>query len=573
MFQSLVFNLMNFMNKTITILIALALLPGIVFCQQSIEWGTYFGGEEGDGAVSFAPTNAGGFYLIGNTGSATNVATVGAFDTDFGSGFTEGYLAKFGSGGNLEWSTYIGGDGFEEIVSIHVDSFGNAIVAGSTLEEFDVATSGALQENYSGGVDVFIMCFNPDGERIWGTYLGGTGDDFLGDFYIGVDNNIIVAGQTSSEGMGLGSVYQSEIFNTTERDGFIAKLNATTLEWFTYYGGSEDDGVGIIDVNDADEIMVVGKSFSETNMTTLGAYKEVKTDNGEVVVAKFDSTGNIIWGTYWGGFSMNIVRGAFDSNGNIVFCGRAIQDEGIATAGAHNEIFSGEELGYVAKFSDAGFPLWCTYTGGVNGDYDYIISMDVDADNNIYVGGRTNYLEDIGTPNTIVPSVVDSDVYAYGWLTKFNPDGTRDWGTYLPCIENGGATTAILFQEGSILLAVNTSCQNEIVLTDGLDTNYGGGVDTYIFKLDIGVSVEENTMESFSIFPNPTNHSGLIVISDNENCSAYIIRDSIGRTLVSEKLRGDARQIHLDTSSLNSGVFLLSIYFDEQCVTRKFVIE
>lgn len=561
------------MKNRISISIVLALLPSIMLSQQSIEWGTYFGGEEVDYSANLVSTSDGGFYLIGNTSSTTNIATVGAHDMEHGSDVGEGFLAKFSSDGSLSWCTYIGGNEDEDLINLRIDNSGNVVIGGRTRSDQNISSIGALQENYSDGADAFFMCFNPNGERLWGTYLGGEGDDFLKDFTLDSSNNVIAVGQTTSEEMGFGTVYQPEIFNTTQPDGFIAKFNATTLEWFSYYGGPELDISSIVDVNNNNEIMIVGFSYSETNMTTAGAYKEEKTDNGEIVVAKFDATGNIIWGTYWGGFSMNLARGSLDSNGDLVFCGRAVQDENITTVGAHNEIFSGEELGYIAKFSDVGFPIWCTYTGGSNGDLDFIISLEMDEDDNIYVGGRTNYLEGIGTANTLVPSVVDTDVYAYGWLTKFGPDGIRDWGTYLPCIENGGATTAILFREGSIILTVNTSCQNEIVLTDGLDTSYGGGSDTYIFKLDLGTAVEESELGSINIFPNPITGDRIMVNVGEHSCSAYAIHDATGRTLVNEKLNGVGKQFQIDISSFSSGVYLLRFYIGKQIVTHKAVVE
>lgn len=85
---------------------------------------------------------------------------------------------RFSSGGLREWGTYLGGDGIDVAQSCAIDPSGNLYVAGYTSSRPDIATSGVHQASYGGGeMDAFLVKFAAGGERLWGTYYGGSGKD------------------------------------------------------------------------------------------------------------------------------------------------------------------------------------------------------------------------------------------------------------------------------------------------------------------------------------------------------------------------------------------------------------
>src|SRR5690606_37974702 len=79
-------------------------------------------------------------------------------------------------------------------------------------------------------------------------------------------------------------------------------------------------------------------------------------------VAKFNSAGTRQWGSYYiGPTGMGSV--AHDASGNI-FIGGYTQAPGLATPGAWQFLFGGQEDLLVARFNGTGSLLWSSYYGG-----------------------------------------------------------------------------------------------------------------------------------------------------------------------------------------------------------------
>ena len=99
-------------------------------------------------------------YLPGYTNSNSGIVTVGAHQTTIGGGY-DAYLVKFNSSGQRQWGTYYGGSGSEYGLSCTTDATGNVYLAGQTSSNTGIATAGAHQTVYGGGVwDAFLVKFN-----------------------------------------------------------------------------------------------------------------------------------------------------------------------------------------------------------------------------------------------------------------------------------------------------------------------------------------------------------------------------------------------------------------------------
>jgi len=136
------------------------------------------------------------YTLTGVTESSDLIATPGAWKTSTqAAGTSQIFVSCFdASGGILQWGTYYGnGDkgsqnsNWDWGFSIAADHSGNIYVAGATTSQTGIATAGAWQTSYAGGInDAFIAKFNPSGFPIWGTYFGGEDYD-LGQQAIALD--------------------------------------------------------------------------------------------------------------------------------------------------------------------------------------------------------------------------------------------------------------------------------------------------------------------------------------------------------------------------------------------------
>ncbi|MEI6852186.1 MAG: SBBP repeat-containing protein [Bacteroidota bacterium] len=189
------------------------------FCHE-IKWGTFFGGTDSDYGNGICLSN--GYVLITGTTSSDS----GSFpivDNNNSNSLnrvvkgnnSEGFIASFATDGNIQWSTYFGGNGTDECNKICANANGNIFVTGKTNsaskdEPLTSFTNGYIQtdlENVNpAGIhsDAFVLGFNNNKDFLWSTYFGGEvyGGGVSDDIGWGISafgqNKLYIAGQTRS---------------------------------------------------------------------------------------------------------------------------------------------------------------------------------------------------------------------------------------------------------------------------------------------------------------------------------------------------------------------------------------
>ena len=164
----------------------------------TLMWATYYGTNNNGWDLKTDPFN--NIYVVGEVNDyATEIATLGAYQSSYGGGFSDGFLAQFSSTGHLNWGTYFGGNGDDAFYSLILDSSNNIYISGETSSILSIATSGAYQSSYGGGpADALLAKFSSAGNLFWSTYYGGSGDDGGGDIVNDEFGNLYVTGNTSS---------------------------------------------------------------------------------------------------------------------------------------------------------------------------------------------------------------------------------------------------------------------------------------------------------------------------------------------------------------------------------------
>src|SRR5205823_439141 len=98
----------------------------------------------------------------------------------------------------LDYSTYLGGTGADDGLSIAIDSANSAYVTGSTFST-DFPRVGAFQASRKGFSDVFVSKLNPSGSAlVYSTYLGGNDFDFGTSIAVDGAGSACVGGTTES---------------------------------------------------------------------------------------------------------------------------------------------------------------------------------------------------------------------------------------------------------------------------------------------------------------------------------------------------------------------------------------
>ena len=175
---------------------------------------TLLGGAGYDYAETLVLDSAGDLYFGGQTDSADFPVLNGAQSVFGGSRQVgayqgDGFVAKFAADGTTPlYATYLGGSGDELVWALAVDSVGRVFATGFTSSSDFPVTSDAIFATYGGGGtvpnaaeigDAFVSVVQPaSGPLLYSTYLGGAGDDYGRDLRIALNDDVVIAGATTS---------------------------------------------------------------------------------------------------------------------------------------------------------------------------------------------------------------------------------------------------------------------------------------------------------------------------------------------------------------------------------------
>ena len=456
-------------------------------------WGTFYGDEFGNspGAqwwwVNLITDSLGNAYVSGATTTLnSSYATSGAHQTIVNSTYinsvTNGIIFKFDSNGNRLWGTYYGGTSGTNIKAIKIDSQNNVLATGNTSSETNISTLGSFQPNMKGIVDAFLVKFNSNGIRQWGTYFGGENSDYANNLDIET-NNIYIIGNTSSRtNIAFNSNFQTQLNNSVNTssslsDGFIARFNENgNLIWSTYVGGDGIDNLNAIVVKDS-YLVAGGSTGSTNNMTTSGVFQEQQNPLylGDGYICKFSLAGERIWGSYYGGTSPieNIESVEVDNEENIYIGGQSYSNDNIATTGSFESSNSAIFKGFLAKLNSQGQRMWGTYVGGI------VIYSIIFENNSIYIGGgNADYSLDLKLTNLCSYKPNRNRTYI-GYVGKFSKQGVFAWGTY---IGNDNSLKMTLDSNGSIFVAGLSSVNEDIADINSYQSNILGEKNYFLMK-------------------------------------------------------------------------------------------
>ncbi|RYD56892.1 MAG: T9SS type A sorting domain-containing protein [Sphingobacteriales bacterium] len=267
----------------------------------------------------------------------------------------------------LQWATYYNGMTGTIVLDVAVNKTDDAYICGFTPNTTNIATTGAHQTTYGGGsLDAFVAKFNTTGSRLWATYYGGTG----------MDHFATVAVDTSGD------------------------------------------------------ILLCGETYSTSGVTTSGAHKTTYSDDGDVMLVKMNSSGGVMWGTYFGGTGRETGRIALDQSNNVYLSGLTKSTTGIATSGAYKASISGSSDAYIARFSPSGSLLWASYFGGTGDDESQTIDCD-NAGNTYIAGGTYGDATGLATSGAHQPAQGAALAnFTDGFLCKWSNTGSLLWSTY-----------------------------------------------------------------------------------------------------------------------------------------------
>jgi gliding motility-associated-like protein len=258
----------------------------------AILWSTYYGDNSFDKCFGIALDRSANVYVTGITYSHQNISTPGAYQAVFGGGVMDAFIVKFNTDGIRQWASYYGGTGDDYANSVCTDSKDNVFICGASGSLQGIATPGSQQTAYGGeNRDGFFAKFTPAGKRLWGSYLGGEGEEDLNAITTDDLDNIAITGSTfSTKGFTTPGSYQPTLGIEKHWTTFLSFFsNDGMLQWGTYYGktGAYGDGNGYALVASADYIYVTGETMFTENIATCDAFQTNWSGNQDAFLAKF----------------------------------------------------------------------------------------------------------------------------------------------------------------------------------------------------------------------------------------------------------------------------------------------
>jgi photosystem II stability/assembly factor-like uncharacterized protein len=294
-----------------------------------LEYSTYLGGSESDGALGVTVDRLGNAYIGGSTQS-TNFPTQSAFQPTH-HGTTDGFLTKFNPDGTgLVLSTYLGGSGGENILGVAVDGSGNMYVTGETgSNDFPVANAYQDHCYQLCSSDIFVTKFRADGQSlVYSTYLGGNLGESAQDIATDIEGNAYVTGWTDSSNYPTYLAYQPDWRGFD--DAFVTKFNAVGQigvpgTYSTYLGGGGTEGGYAIAVNSEGNAYVAGSTQSD-DFPLLNPLYTPMAGFEDGFVTKFARDGqSLVYSTFFGGSNGREEVGAngldIDNAGNAYIVG------------------------------------------------------------------------------------------------------------------------------------------------------------------------------------------------------------------------------------------------------------
>ncbi len=360
-----------------------------------VQWAVSFGETGNDEGSGVSTDINGNLYVTGNFTSA-NISIGGVLLTnaDASGQFYDIFLAKYDTGGNVVWAKKYGGGSDDISNGINTDIWNNTYLTGTYSSDtihFDTTSLSSI-----GNLDIYLAKINGLGNVQWARFAGGDSEDK--SLAVSTDSvgNIGITGYFYSDSISFGNTVLMKTDTTIDSlgnrtdDVFVARYNASgDLLWVKKaggYGGYYDEASSNgIAMNKAGDIYITGY-FRYDSIMFDGINLYNYNTSRDLFIAKYDTSGSVIWAESAGDFLDDEGRGmVVDSSGNVIITGYyssgsiSFDGNSITNPNFDSEVF-------VLKYDPNGTYIWAAQGGGVAGDLGNSVACF--GTHNVYATGQ-----------------------------------------------------------------------------------------------------------------------------------------------------------------------------------------
>lgn len=287
----------------------------------NMVWAKSYGGKGRDGGFSITIDKLNNIYLGGNcSGPVDFDKTSGKFKFNNGGSF----ILKLTSGGNCIWAKVVGNDGdlgYAIKTDAQNNVYATGLFYNSG--DFDPGQN-VFKLTSKGEEDIFIIKLDSLGDLVWARGVGGNSYDQGLTLAIDGLGNVYSSGFFwSTVDFDPGANVFNLVCNSYA-DIFVLKLNASgNFIWAKRIGSSYlDYGLSMV-VDKNNNIYTAGLFESRVDFDPgIGEYFIDPNGSFDAYVLKLDTNGNFVWATHMGGSGHDESSSlAMDRSGNIFVCG------------------------------------------------------------------------------------------------------------------------------------------------------------------------------------------------------------------------------------------------------------
>jgi len=306
---------------------------------NGLVYSTLVGGMYEDQANGISVDSLGQAYVGGITASTDFPIVAGSYDIGF-NGNQDAFVFKLNAtGGDLNYSTFIGGSAYESANGLALDSRGRAIIVGQTGGSGFPATTGAYDTTHNGDYDVFVTRLDADGKGLsYSTFVGAGNYEDSFDVVVGPDDRVYVVGVAYGAFPTTTGAYDTGANGNEDAILFCLDDDGANIDYSTFIGGTGTEfGYGI-DLDTSGNVYITGWTNSGNYPTTSNGYDTTHHTSYEVFLSKLNHNGTaLLYSTYFGhlgpeyGLSVQL-----DSNDTVYLLGQTQSDSFPTTTGAYD---------------------------------------------------------------------------------------------------------------------------------------------------------------------------------------------------------------------------------------------
>ncbi len=337
------------------------------------EWKMTIEGGQLSYNTNVIQTSDGGYLTSGYFTFPKITLPNGEVLTNHGGG--NSFIMKYNAEGEIEWADTVGGSGYDVNYKKIVETTdGNYILAGQTSESSITLSNGDVLSNRSYSTDIVIVKYDTKGNILWSDIIGGTSSENISAILETSDGGVMLGANVGSNSITSSRTGKEITIESDECSLLLQYDKNGNIEW----NKANPFQIGGIAKAGNDEYIVEGQF---TGSITLANGEIITSQNQDIIVARYDKRGNVIWydmisGSGSESFASDMPNGIVPTeDGGYLVVGLVSSDSLILSNG--DELFgsTNRAQGFVIKYSEDGKIEW-SYQAKKSAIYGVVATKD-----------------------------------------------------------------------------------------------------------------------------------------------------------------------------------------------------